>query len=69
MAFTLYSPRKLAAFILKKVYSLKWIHTFHAIEKLRVKGLSKEEKEFEWENAKLLKYPIENETLLKIELA
>jgi len=36
-----------AAFILKKVYSLKWIHTFHAIEKLRVKELSKEEKQFE----------------------
>jgi len=35
-----------AAFILKKVYGIKWIHTFHAIEKLRVKQLSKEEKEF-----------------------
>ena len=31
-------------------------------------SFNKEEKEFEWENAKLLKYPIENETLLKIEL-
>lgn len=36
-----------AAFILKKVYKLKWVHTFHAIEKLRVKDLSKEEKQFE----------------------
>src|SRR3989344_3547011 len=36
-----------AAFILKKVYKLKWIHTFHAIEKLRVKELSREEKQFE----------------------
>ena len=36
-----------AAFILKKVYNIKWIHTFHAIEKLRVKKLSNEEKQFE----------------------
>ena len=36
-----------AAFIIKKVYKMKWIHTFHAIEKLRVKDLSKEEKDFE----------------------
>lgn len=36
-----------AAFILKKIYKLKWIHTFHAIEKLRMKELSKEEKQFE----------------------
>ena len=36
-----------AAFILKKVYKLKWVHTFHAIEKLRIKDLSKEEKQFE----------------------
>jgi len=36
-----------AAFIIKKVYSIKWIHTFHAIEKLRVTELSNEEKEFE----------------------
>jgi len=35
-----------AAFILKKVYDVKWIHTFHAIEKLRVEQLSKEEKAF-----------------------
>lgn len=35
-----------AAFILKKVYGIKWIHTFHAIEKLRVEQLSVEEKEF-----------------------
>ena len=36
-----------AAFIIKKVYKLKWVHTFHAIEKMRVKELSKEEKQFE----------------------
>ncbi|MBU3907017.1 MAG: glycosyltransferase family 4 protein [Nanoarchaeota archaeon] len=36
-----------AAFILKKVYNIKWIHTFHAIEKLRVKKLSNEERQFE----------------------
>lgn len=36
-----------AAFILKKVYKIKWVHTFHAIERLRTKELSKEEKEFE----------------------
>ncbi|HLC46790.1 MAG TPA: glycosyltransferase family 4 protein [Candidatus Nanoarchaeia archaeon] len=36
-----------AAFILRKVYNIKWVHTFHAIEKLRVKELSKEEKQFE----------------------
>lgn len=35
-----------AAFILKKVYKIKWVHTFHAIEKIRIKELSKEEKEF-----------------------
>jgi glycosyltransferase involved in cell wall biosynthesis len=35
-----------AAFILKKVYGIKWIHTFHAIERLRIKQLSVEEKEF-----------------------
>lgn len=35
-----------AAFIIKKVYKLKWIHTFHAIEKSRAKELSKEEKQF-----------------------
>ncbi len=34
------------AFILKKVYKLRWIHTFHAIEKLRMKELSREEKQF-----------------------
>ena len=36
-----------AAFIIRKVYKIKWMHTFHAIEKLRVKELSKEEKQFE----------------------
>lgn len=36
-----------AAFIIKKVYKLKWIHTFHAIEKSRANELSKEEKQFE----------------------
>lgn len=36
-----------AAFIIRKVYKIKWVHTFHAIEKLRVKELSKEEKQFE----------------------
>ena len=35
-----------AAFILKEICGLKWIHTFHAIEKDRVKRLSKEEKQF-----------------------
>jgi|SRR3989344_1211557 len=35
-----------AAFILKKVLDVKWIHTFHAIEKLRVDQLSEEEKQF-----------------------
>src|SRR3989344_5639036 len=35
-----------AAFIIKKVYGIKWIHTFHAIEKLRVNELSDEEKQF-----------------------
>ena len=36
-----------AAFILKKVYGIRWVHTFHAIERVRVKKLSKEEKHFE----------------------
>src|SRR3989344_5274782 len=36
-----------AAFILRKVYNIKWVHTFHAIEKLRIKKLSNEEKQFE----------------------
>jgi glycosyltransferase involved in cell wall biosynthesis len=36
-----------AAFILKKVYRFKWIHTFHAIEKSRANKLSTEEKQFE----------------------
>jgi len=36
-----------AAFIIKKIYGIKWIHTFHAIEKLRVIELSNEEKQFE----------------------
>lgn len=35
-----------AAFILKKICGIRWIHTFHAIEKLRVKQLSQEEKDF-----------------------
>lgn len=35
-----------AAFILKKVSGLKWIHTFHAIEISRMRKLSKEEKHF-----------------------
>ena len=33
--------------IIKKVYNLKWFHTFHAIETLRVKELSREERQFE----------------------
>ena len=36
-----------AAFILKKICGLKWIHTFHAIERVRIRKLSKEEKHFE----------------------
>jgi len=36
-----------AAFIIKKVYNIKWVHTFHAIERLRVKKLSNEERQFE----------------------
>ena len=36
-----------AAFIIRKVYNIKWVHTFHAIEKLRVKKLSNEERQFE----------------------
>ncbi len=36
-----------AAFILKKVCGIKWVHTFHAIEKSRIKKMSKEEKHFE----------------------
>lgn len=36
-----------AAFIIRKVYKIKWVHTFHAIEKLRIKELSKEERQFE----------------------
>lgn len=36
-----------AAFLLKKICRLKWVHTFHAIEKMRVRKLSKEEKHFE----------------------
>lgn len=35
-----------AAFILKKICGIRWVHTFHAIEKLRVKQLSQEEKDF-----------------------
>jgi len=35
-----------SAFIIKKVYGIKWVHTFHSIEKLRVKKLSDEEKHF-----------------------
>jgi len=37
----------MSAFILKKVYDVAWIHTFHSVEKLRFKKLDKEEKEFE----------------------
>jgi|GEM_PF-2073857 len=36
-----------AAFMIKKIYGIKWIHTFHAIEKLRIKKLGKEEKHFQ----------------------
>lgn len=36
-----------AAFLLKKVYGTRWVHTFHAVEKLRAAKLSKEEKQFE----------------------
>ena len=36
-----------AAFLLKKICGLKWVHTFHAIERVRVRKLSKEEKHFE----------------------
>ena len=36
-----------AAFIIRKVYNIKWVHTFHAIERLRVKKLSNEERQFE----------------------
>lgn len=35
-----------SAFIIKKAYNIKWVHTFHAIEKLRIDKLSKEEKQF-----------------------
>ncbi len=35
-----------AAFILKKSMGIKWVHTFHAIERLRVDQLSEEEKQF-----------------------
>ncbi|PIN87231.1 hypothetical protein COV19_00725 [Candidatus Woesearchaeota archaeon CG10_big_fil_rev_8_21_14_0_10_44_13] len=35
-----------AAFMIKKVRGIKWIHTFHAIEKLRTMKLSKEERQF-----------------------
>ncbi|MBU2496564.1 MAG: DUF87 domain-containing protein [Nanoarchaeota archaeon] len=37
-------------------------------KKDNVLSFNKEKKEFEWEKAELLKYPIENEKLLKIEL-
>jgi len=37
-------------------------------EKNRVLSFNKEKKKFEWESAKLLKYPIKNEELLEIEL-
>lgn len=37
----------MSAFILKKVYDIAWVHTFHSVEKLRFKKLDKEEKEFE----------------------
>ncbi len=36
-----------AEFILKKTRGIRWVHTFHAIEKLRVRQLSREEKDFE----------------------
>lgn len=36
-----------AAFFLKKICGLKWVHTFHAIERARIRKLSKEEKHFE----------------------
>ena len=36
-----------AAFIIKKIFGIKWVHTFHAIEKMRVEKLSEEEKHFE----------------------
>lgn len=36
-----------AAFIIRKVYDIKWVHTFHAVERLRVKELSREERQFE----------------------
>ncbi|MFA6530495.1 MAG: glycosyltransferase family 4 protein [Candidatus Micrarchaeia archaeon] len=36
-----------ASFILKEICGLKWVHTFHAIEKDRIKKLSNEEKQFE----------------------
>lgn len=35
-----------AAFILKKVYNIKWVHTFHAIERQRAEKLSFEEKQY-----------------------
>jgi glycosyltransferase involved in cell wall biosynthesis len=36
-----------SAFVIKKICGVKWIHTFHAIEKLRVRELSSEEKDYE----------------------
>ncbi|MFH0869993.1 MAG: glycosyltransferase family 4 protein [archaeon] len=36
-----------AAFVIKKIYGMKWIYTFHAIEKLRIRKLGKEEKHFQ----------------------
>lgn len=37
----------MSAFIIKKVYDIPWIHTFHSVEKLRFKKLDKEERQFE----------------------
>jgi len=44
-----------AAFTVKKVCHIKWIHTFHAIEKFRISKLTEEEKHFQdlnlWEES------------------
>ncbi len=36
-----------AVFLLKEIYRIKWVHTFHAIEKDRNKKLTKSEKRFQ----------------------
>jgi glycosyltransferase involved in cell wall biosynthesis len=36
-----------AAFTIKKIFGIRWVHTFHAIEKMRAEKLSEEEKHFE----------------------